>query len=126
VTLLHVCFRPFGKPQNPQMPPKCKLEYKTVQKHTLTSIRFRNKVTGIYSGSPTRLKGGLLADVCQITSGLACCMTEELIIYQDMGLGKTLSTLALICSSLDHHTGNEDASLPTLVVTTKSSKSSQS
>ncbi|KAH3982488.1 hypothetical protein HBI56_015260 [Parastagonospora nodorum] len=69
-------------------------------KSTDASKMFRNKVTGIYSGSPTRLKGGLLAD--------------------DMGLGKTLSTLALICSSLDHHTGNEDASLPTLVVTTKS------
>ncbi|KAH7080899.1 SNF2 family N-terminal domain-containing protein [Paraphoma chrysanthemicola] len=67
-------------------------------KSTNASKMFRNKVTGIYSGSPTRLNGGVLAD--------------------DMGLGKTLSTLALICSSLDY--GNEDASLPTLVVTTKS------
>ncbi|KAH7077840.1 SNF2 family N-terminal domain-containing protein [Paraphoma chrysanthemicola] len=62
--------------------------------------RYRNMVTGVYSGSPTPLKGGLLAD--------------------DMGLGKTLSILALICTSLDHDTGNEDPSLPTLVVTTKS------
>jgi hypothetical protein len=39
-----------------------------------------------------------------------------------MGLGKTLSTLALICLSLDYDTSNEDASHPNLVVTTKSSK----
>jgi hypothetical protein len=29
--------------------------------------RYQNVVTGIYSGSPTPLNGGLLADVCQMT-----------------------------------------------------------
>jgi SNF2 family DNA or RNA helicase len=86
--------------------------------------RYRNTVTGVYSEFPARAPGGLLADVCFINR-LDPLRNRDTNSDQDMGLGKTLSTIALICSSLDHDSSTEDASLPTLVVTPKSSKSSQ-
>ena len=42
-----------------------------------------------------------------------------------MGLGKTLSTLGLICLSADSRTSDQDTAHTTLVVTTKSSESHQ-
>jgi SNF2 family DNA or RNA helicase len=67
-----------------------------------------------------------LARGCMIINQLPHCLTDVLNLDKDMGLGKTLSTLALICLSLDHNSGNGDKALPTLVVTTKSSTFCQS
>ncbi|PVI01811.1 hypothetical protein DM02DRAFT_671025 [Periconia macrospinosa] len=62
--------------------------------------RYRNLVTGNYSGQAAPSMGGLLAD--------------------DMGLGKTMSTLGLVCLSIDSENSNGISSQTTLVVTTKS------
>ncbi|KAK8054920.1 hypothetical protein PG993_000147 [Apiospora rasikravindrae] len=64
---------------------------------------YRHRITGLSTRSPNIMSGGVIAD--------------------DMGLGKSLSLLALICSSLDHseRMGTEEqASASTLIVAPKS------
>jgi SNF2 family DNA or RNA helicase len=69
--------------------------------------------------------GGVLADVgspCTCTAGILIESTK------DMGLGKTLSVLALVCSSLDFDSITVDQSKNTkhrgtLIVAPKSSES---
>ena len=70
-------------------------------------------------------RGGVLADVT-LDTPFANAEHTQLILGQEMGLGKTLSVLALICSSLDmeydqNTKANSAQKGATLVVTPKSS-----
>ncbi|KAK8102139.1 hypothetical protein PG984_015285 [Apiospora sp. TS-2023a] len=66
---------------------------------------YRHRITGLSTRIPGITTGGVIAD--------------------DMGLGKSLTLLALICSSLDHQTKTdlkEQSSVSTLIVAPKSGK----
>lgn len=86
-------------------------------------IRYRHKVTGICDRDPKLFYGGILADVS--VPMLLDIATDNM--FKEMGLGKTLSLLALVCSSLDsfgnqEKSPNDGTSRATLIVTPKSSK----
>ncbi|KAK7959756.1 uncharacterized protein PG986_004610 [Apiospora aurea] len=76
-----------------------------ITEHTTQGLQYRHIITGAINTIPVQTGGGLLAD--------------------DVGLGKTLTTLALICSSLDsmelgYTKLNEGETRATLVITPKS------
>jgi hypothetical protein len=93
----------------------------------LMICRYRHVVTGLPQSLPLpRLGGGILADVCP-TSNQPTVGTCGSNVNQDMGLGKTLSTLALICHDIDMicdfpSSHASKLSRASLIVTPKSSR----
>ena len=87
-------------------------------------FRYRNIVTGKYQNKqPHPIYGGLLADVSLSLMLLYYRIQADS--SKDMGLGKTLSALALIAWSLDMFDETSEGkkaivTCPTLVIVTKS------
>ena len=96
--------------------------------HRSFSHRYKNVVTGsMRADAPPLCLGGLLADVRSFSRHtLFALYLDKLTHVKDMGLGKTLTTLALIMSSIDTSSQLSQPSSagvefrPTLIVTSLS------